>query len=123
QEPVSSQVGDVVKVQIKLGAGAILGGTSLTIRRVKFILDCQSSSEGINCLDDGAAVSYQGGLSSNCPVTFTSSHEVGDTLPNQVVFTPSAPLVVPAHNESYCSLEFLVRVESLSSDSTPFAIE
>jgi hypothetical protein len=120
---VSSEIGDLVHIQIKLGARTIRGGTSLSINRVRFNLDCNNANLGINCPDDGGVVSYQGDLTTTCGVTMTADHGPGETLPNQVVFTPSAPIVVPAGNESYCSLDFLVRIETLSNDATPLAIE
>ena len=124
QAPTSSSVGDLLRVEIKLGARTIGGGTTFSVHRVRFNLDCDSSYPlGINCLDEGAVVSYQGGLTSNCGVGFSSSHDPGDTFPNQVVFTPDSSIAIPAHAESYCSLEFDVRVETFSSDFTPAVIE
>jgi len=121
--PASSEVGDLVRVQIKLGAREIRGGTSLSINRVRFNLDCNGVNLGINCPDDGAVVSYQGDLTTDCGVVMSTSHNTGDTLPNQVVFTPGSPIVIPAGVASFCSLDFLVRIESLSSDATPSMIE
>src|SRR5262245_20411173 len=122
QAPASIQVGDIVRVAIELGAGRIVGGTLLSINRVRFDLDCDSASLG-NCPDDGEVASYQGGLTTNCGVAIASSHFPGDTLTNQIVFTPSTPIVVPAGVRSFCSIEFNVRIESLSNDGTPDTIE
>src|SRR5262245_19242611 len=122
QAPASIQVGDIVRVAIELGAGRIVGGTLLSINRVRFDLDCDSASLG-NCPDDGEVASYQGGLTTNCGVAIASSHFPGDTLTNQIVFTPSTPIVVPAGVRSFCSIEFNVRIESLSNDGTPDVIE
>lgn len=120
----SSSVGDVIRVGIVLGAGHIDGGTALWVSRVRFNLDCDRSSMGINCPDDGPVVSYQGALITTCPsVTFTSSHSVGDALPNQVVFTSSSPILIPAETESFCNLEFDVRIDTGSHDGTHDVIE
>jgi len=122
--PSASNVGDVIRVGIVLGAGEIVGGTALSVRRVRFNLDCDGSSMGINCSDDGPVVSYQGALTTTCPsVTFTASHAAGEALPNQVVFTSSSPILIPAGTESYCGLEFDVRIETASHDGTHDAIE
>jgi hypothetical protein len=116
-------LGTTVRVVIQLGAGGIQGGTSLSINRVKFNLDCNNSNLGINCLDDGNVVSYQGNLSTTCAVTFTTPHAAGDFLPNQVVFTPSVPVVIPAGTSNFCTLSFDTKVESTSTDSTPTVVE
>src|SRR6185295_911472 len=89
--PNFNSVGDNVHVKLTLGAGGIDGGTSLSVSRVRFNLDCNNSNLGINCPDDGPVVSYQGNLSSTCASGFTASHSPGDVLPNQVVFTPGNP--------------------------------
>ena len=121
--PSSSSVGDVIQVGIRLGAGSIDGGTALAVSRVRFNLDCDSSNVGIDCHDDGPVVSYQGALTTTCPVALTSSHSVGDTLPNQVVFTLASPLMIPAGVESYCDLAFNVRIEAGSNDATHGVID
>ena len=91
---------------------------------MRFNLDCDSNAAlDINCLDEGEIVSYQGNLSSDCPTGFTASHGVGDTLPNQVVFTPGSPILVPADDDDFCTLEFDVQIEALSVDASPGAIE
>jgi len=122
--PSSSTVGDVIRVAMNIGAGAIDSGTALTVRRMRFDLSCDSSSTGIDCAEGGPVVSYQGDLTTTCPsVTFTSSHAVGDTLPNQVVFTSSSPIRIPAGTESYCHLEFNIRIEAGGSGGGPDAIK
>src|SRR4030095_3822773 len=95
--PNFASVGDTIRVVLSLGAGGIDGGTTLSISRVRFNLDCNNSNLGINCADDGGVISYQGNLSTTCPSAFTADHNAGDTLPNQVVFTPAAAIVVPAN--------------------------
>src|SRR5438045_3747973 len=52
-------VGDTVHIVLTLGAGGIQGGTTLTINRVRFNLDCNNANLGLNCPDDGLVVSYQ----------------------------------------------------------------
>src|SRR5262245_55918300 len=74
--PNFSSVGDTVRIVLSLGAGGIEGGTSLSISRVRFNLDCDSSNLGINCPDDGGVVSFRGNVSTTCGVVFTPSHAV-----------------------------------------------
>ena len=123
--PNFNEVGDIVHVVLTLGAGGIQGGTTLSINRVRFNLDCDSTAAlDINCLDEGEIISYQGNLSSDCPTGFTASHGDGDTLPNQVVFTPGSPILVPADDDDFCTLEFDVQIETVpTADSSPGAIE
>ena len=124
--PNFSAIGDTIHVVIALGAGDITTGAnlSLSINRVKFDLDCQASNLGINCLDDGPAISYQANLTSTCPGGFTTTSVAGDTLPNQVVFIPGAPIVIPANTPNFCRLEFDVKVEARgSNDGTPDVLE
>jgi len=108
---------------LTLGAGGIQGGTSLSISRVRFNLDCNNSNLGINCPDDGAVVAYQGNLSTTCASAFSADHSAGDTLPNQVVFTPTSPIVVPANTPDFCTLSFDVKLLTRSNDGTPDVIE
>src|SRR4029453_19341118 len=56
-------------------------------------------------------------------VTFTSPHSGGDALPNQVVFPSSSPILIPAETESFCNLEFDVRIDTGSHDGTHDVIE
>jgi hypothetical protein len=121
--PNFSSVGDTVHIVLTLGAGGIEGGTSLSIARVKFNLDCNNTQLGINCVDDGGVVSYQANLTTDCASNFTTPTAAGDTLPNQVVFTPDSPIVIPAGATAFCTLSFDVRIETTSNDGTPTTIE
>ena len=116
-------MGDTVRIVLTIGASTIQGGTTLTINRVRFNLDCNNSNLGLNCPDDGPVVSYQGNLISTCPSAFASSHSAGDVLPNQVVFTPASPIDIPAGAANFCTLAFDVRIETRSADGTPDVIE
>src|SRR5262245_25522073 len=118
-----SAVGDTIRIVITLGASGIQGGTTLTISRVRFNLDCDNYNLGLNCPDDGAVMSFQWNIASTCPTGFTASHVPGDMLPNQVVFTPGAPIDIPANTTAFCTLSFDTRIESRSNDGTPDAIE
>src|SRR5262245_39515637 len=60
--PNFSAVGDTVRITLTLGAGGIEGGSTLSITRVRFNLDCNNANLGINCPDDGEVVSYQANL-------------------------------------------------------------
>src|SRR5207302_11292904 len=121
--------GDVVRVRLTLGTGSIQGGTKLTVNRVRFDLDCNSNfTLGIPCTDEGAIVEYEGDptITTTCAgVTWSSGHLVSSS-PNEVVFTPSTPVMIPAGQSippGFCALEFDVKVLSQSVDSTPDQIE
>ena len=107
-------VGDTMRMRIVLGAGEIQGGSSLTVNRVRFELDCSNSgfgSIGLGCTDDGQVVSFQGNITTTCAgVNWTADHDPGDFFPNQVVFTPSSAVVIPSNVEEFCALEFDVKV-------------
>ena len=121
--------GDVVRVRLTLGTGSIQGGTKLTVNRLRFDLDCNSNfTLGIPCTDEGAIVEYEGDptITTTCAgVTWSSGHAVSSS-PNEVVFTPSTPVMIPAGQSippGFCALEFDVKVLSQSVDSTPDQIE
>jgi hypothetical protein len=121
--PNFASIGDTIRVTLSLGAGGIDGGTTLSISRVRFNLDCNNSNLGINCADDGGVISYQANLSTTCASAFVADHVAGDTLPNQVVFTPTTAIAIPANTPSFCTLSFDVRIETTSNDGTPNVIE
>src|SRR5881296_2397424 len=120
--------GDVVRVKLTLGTGSIQGGTKLNVNRLRFDLDCDSNfTLGIPCTDEGSKVEYEGDstITTTCGVTWTTGHAVSDT-PNEVVFTPSSPVMIAANQTippGFCSLEFDVKVLARSTDSTPDEIE
>jgi hypothetical protein len=119
-------LGDVVRVRMILGTGTISGGTMLTLARARFDLDCDAGAPfEIGCTDDGSVVSYAGDgtLTTDCdPTTFSTGHG-GGSSPNQIVFTATPPLAIPAGTPQFCTLEFDVRVEARSMDVTPERVE
>jgi len=126
--PAFALPGDTVRVRLTLGTGSIQDGTLLTLDRVRFDLDCNSDSTlGIRCVDDGAIVEYEGDttITTTCHITWSSGHAVG-TSPNEIVFTPSSPLEIPADtpvDPGFCNLEFDIKVLGMSTDGTPDQIE
>ena len=126
--PAFALPGDTVRVRLTLGTGSIQDGTLLTLDRLRFDLDCNSDSTlGIPCVDDGAIVEYEGDttITTTCRITWSSGHAVG-TLPNEIVFTPSSPLEIPAEtpvDPGFCNLEFDIKVLGMSTDGTPDQIE
>src|SRR5437667_8613719 len=53
------QVGDEAFITINLGSGVIEGGTSITINRVRYELDCNHLfALGVPCTDQGDIMSY-----------------------------------------------------------------
>ncbi len=113
------QVGDIVRVQIQLGSGIIQGGTQVTINRVRFELDC--TALGVPCPDAGNLISYVGNITSTCSVpvllgggsVLWTANSAGGTLPNEVVFTATPGLVVPANTPFLCDLQFDLQVNAL----------
>src|SRR6266581_3926099 len=117
-------LGDTVRVRLTIGSGSIQGGTQIAINRTRFELDCNVDfGMGVPCTDDGAVVSYLGNITTDCGVVWSDGGHAVGTLPNEVVFTPSAPIVIAANTPSFCNLEFDVRIDAYSSDSTPATAE
>jgi hypothetical protein len=121
--------GDIVRVKLSLGTGSINLGTQLSIQRIRFDLDCNSNFPlTFPCTDEGAFIEYEGDgtITTTCGVVWTTGHAVG-SAPNEVVFTPNVPLVIPPNQATppgFCQLEFDVKVLAAPSiDATPNAIE
>jgi hypothetical protein len=120
--------GDVVRVRLTLGTASITGGTELAINRLRFDLDCNSNfALGLPCTDEGSIVEYEGDptITTTCGVIWSTGHGVSD-VPNEVVFTPSSPVHVPAGQPvppGFCNLEFDIKVLARSTDGTPDQIE
>src|SRR5436190_404427 len=138
---------DQLRVSLAVGTSTITGPAgapdNMTVHKVRFDLDCvqNSGGNGTNtlCMDQGDVVEYTGDatISTDCPgVTWTSSQPLGGVGANEVVFTPSAPIVIPqscAPSQASpppacggCKLEFGVRVvhqEAAGSDTTPQLVE
>src|SRR5438477_11364624 len=101
--PNFAKPGDVVRVELTIGTGSIQNGSNstgtFTLNRLRFDLDCNSNfTLGIPCTDEGAIVEYEGDptITTTCAgVTWTSGHAVSSS-PNEVVFTPSTPVMIPA---------------------------
>src|SRR5262249_30344371 len=79
---------------------------------------------GLPCTDDGLVMGYggDGTISTNCGVAWATGHAVGGS-PNEVVFTPSAPLVIPPNTPSACQLLFDLQTLGASNDTTPAVAE
>src|ERR1043166_7178437 len=126
---------DTVRLQLTLGAGTITGaptppGPQLTLHRLRFDLDC--STGALPCGDQGAVVSYGGDstVTTDCPgVTWSTNVPGGGSATNEVVFTPSTPIVIAGGVTNFCHLAFdlvVVNPEPTSgpqSDNTPLVIE
>ena len=136
-------IGSVDRASITLGTGNIQGGSTLTVQKVFFELDCKNkvclnnttqacsvnADCGVGntcanllptCFDDGNVAGYVGNITTDCevggnPVTWTA--DTSET--NKVVFTAS-----PAIAATFCSIEFDFEKLSLqSNDTTPLVIE
>jgi hypothetical protein len=121
--PAVSNIGDVVRMKITLGTGSIQGGTKLTIDSFQLNLDCNANFPLVPpCTDEGAIIEYEGDafphLTTDCPVTWSTGHPASAN-PNQVVFTATPALEIPAGVATppgFCSIEFDVKVLSPDTD-------
>src|SRR5438128_1040417 len=138
---------DQLRISLSVGTSTITGPAgapdNMTVHKIRFDLDCVANSGGNGtntlCMDQGDVVEYTGdaSISTDCPgVTWTSSQPLGGVGANEVVFTPSAAIVIPqacAPSQASpppacggCKLEFGVRVvhqEPAGSDTTPQLVE
>jgi hypothetical protein len=115
-----------VRVRLTLGAGQIANGTTLTLKALRFFLQCNANaSRLVPCAQDGFVAMYEGDqtISTTCAGVGWSSGHAASPRPNQVVFTPSEPIVIPAGSTNFCEVEFDVRVLAPSRDVTPNVIE
>ncbi|HYD47747.1 MAG TPA: hypothetical protein VEB21_05340, partial [Terriglobales bacterium] len=122
--PDFNTIGSIDRVQVRIGAGSIQGGTQLTIERIAFGLDCRNKgcSNNFNadcnvdadcgggnqclsllptCIDDGNVAGYisDATITTTCGVVWTSDTSVA----NRVVFSASAPIVIPAGTPNFCN--------------------
>ncbi|MDX1554846.1 MAG: hypothetical protein R3212_02355, partial [Xanthomonadales bacterium] len=125
--PNFAAAGSTYTVEAALGTGTITGGAAntLTINRFRFQLDCNAAfALGIPCTDEGAFVSYAGNIDdTGCPAGAPWSAVAAG---NEVTFTPTAPVVIPANTApaAGCVIEFDVTVDAVPSiDVTPGQIE
>jgi len=95
-----AEVGDTVRVRLRLGAGQIQGGTSLYITDARFRLSCSYCQIGA-----GGPVEYAGNLSTTCGVTWDADAYYGD----EVMLRPQGGLAIPANG--HCDLEFDVLIQ------------
>lgn len=101
--------------------------------------DCGTCAGGnLNAGDSCAPAGLGGGcdavilgdnLGTCVPVTWTSNVPGGGNATNEIVFTPSSPLVIDANNFPFCELSFDVQLDNLQpfvgpdSDPTTSAVE
>src|SRR5262245_28673160 len=75
--------GDTLRIRVTLGSGIIQNGTSVTLSRIRFDLDCATppAPGAVPCVDDGSVVAYGGdaSITTDCGVDFTTGHDAGDT--------------------------------------------
>src|SRR5436309_5188896 len=124
------QVGDEAFITINLGSGVIEGGTSITINRVRYELDCNHLfALGVPCADQGDIMSYDftqtvasGGALVQCQGrTWTAT---AGSSANEVIFTPDTPIVLPPEQSASptlnnCFISFQVKLESVEPTSGP----
>ena len=133
--------GDRATITINIGSGTITGGTAntITISRLRYELDCNANvALGVPCADQGDIMSYAGDSSivssgTTCgSLSWTSNLAAGGTVPNEIVFTPSKPIVFPTNTPAdgaACALAFTVKLDDTeptsgaNSDGTPTEVE
>lgn len=118
--------GDLVRARLTLGTGAIQGGTTLTVETLRYFLQCDADAPRLlPCEQDGAIVAYVGDetITTSCDGVAWSTKHSASPRPNQVVFTPTVPLAIPANTPEFCEIEFDVRVLGRSRDSSPAMID
>ena len=126
--PACQAIGDVLTVKLTIGTGSIEGGTKLTIDRLRFDMHCDSSVPlALGCTEEIGDVEYEGDgtITTDCGVMFSTGHPVA-AEPNQIVFTPTASIVMPpnvATPPGFCSIEFQIKVLSAGNDPTPNVIQ
>src|SRR5437773_6812887 len=133
-------VGDSTTVTLNLGSGTISGGTQITLRRLRYELDCNHLfALGVPCTDQGTIMSYDftqtvasGGALVQCQGrTWTAT---AGSSANEVIFTPDTPIVLPPEQSASptlnnCFISFKVKLENLeatsgpTSDDTPREVE
>jgi len=84
------------RIRVDVGGGPItVSPPRVTVNRFRFALDCVANS-GFPCTDQGDVVEYLGDatITTSCGVTWTSDQPMGGVGGNEIVFTPSTPLVI-----------------------------
>jgi len=131
----SATLGDTIRVRLTLFTGNITNGANnvFQVDRLRFDLDCSADAAlGLPCTNDGNVIKFLGNVTiDHCfdsisnPVTFAANATSGSFTPNEVVFTPSAEVVINANTAlaDGCKVEFDVQVAAYSGDSTPNQIE
>ena len=133
-------VGDSTTVKLNLGSGTITGGTQITLRRLRYELDCNHGAAlGVPCTDQGPIMTYDftqtvasGGALVQCQGhTWTAT---AGSSANEVVFTPDTPIVLAPEQSASptlnnCFISFKVKLDNLeptsgaTSDDTPQKVE
>jgi hypothetical protein len=98
--PTLDNIGDVLTVEVHLGAGTITGGplNVLNVTSFGFDLSCVVPPGPVpHCVSEGPVISYDGdaSITTNCPGTITTNNPVGGATPSHVVFTFTPELSIP----------------------------
>ncbi len=104
------QIGDTVRIEIVLGAGLITGRNPGHDRPCP--VRARLHSLGVPCPDAGNLISYAGNISSNCAGISWSANSAGGPAPNEVVFSATPGVVIPAGQGTFCSIQFDVHVDN-----------
>ena len=127
--PNFPDINSTVRIELTLGAGTINGGTTLTMTAVRLDMACKQGGSLITCAttdaDPGAGaggppLSYDGDatITTTCAgITWSSNSPAGGTSPNQLVFSPSPALAIPAQNQNFCTLSFATTVKNHANNN------
>jgi hypothetical protein len=109
---------DQLTVQLTLGAHDIQNGTTLNVSDMRFDLDCSDALPSPPCTDQGDIIEYQGDgtIVSDCVVGQTSVFWTSTAIgTNEIMFTPTPTIPIPANTVTFCHLSFDIRVAHLPS--------
>jgi hypothetical protein len=116
----SMAIGDTRTVTLALGASGVRGGSRVTIKRVRYDLDCNANFPlRLPCTDQGDVFTYLGDATivTDCPTYWTSNAPAGGNVPNEIVFTASPPVDIFAYQTPSCTLSFAVGLNNAQPTS------
>lgn len=124
--PVINNIGDVLTIEIHLGAGTITGGplNVLNVTSFGFDLSCVDPPGPFpDCVSEGPVMSYNGdaSITTNCPGTVTTNNPGGGATPSHLVFTFTPNLSIPHDTPippDFCDFFFSETILAQSTNAT-----
>jgi hypothetical protein len=123
---IVNNIGDVLMVEIHLGAGTITGGPMnvLNVSSFGFDLSCVDPPGPVpHCVSEGPVISYDGdaSITTNCPGTVTTNNPGGGATPSHLVFTFTPALSIPHDTPippDFCDFFFTETILAQSTNVT-----